>query len=111
MDKKIDNEGFADSLSAIKRYVDYREENQNRHKARVLISSKGKPGFNAIVYVYISVNADNTFVIVEGPDYFYRDYLDKYRIKNNDFTFIRETLLIHTKDRWGNDIEIDITGV
>jgi len=111
MDKKIKNESFLDSQSAIMGYINYREENRNRHKARVLIASKGKTRLNAVIFMYISTDADNPFVLLEGNGHLERDFYDKYTIENSRFKFIRGTLLIKAKDLWGNDIEIDITGV
>ena len=110
MDKKLEKEGFADSQSAIKGYIDYREENYSRHKVRVLIASNGKTRFNEIIYMYVSADMDKPFVLLEGNGHFERDYYDKYTIENNRFKLIRGTLLIQAKDLWGNDIEIDITG-
>ncbi len=49
MNKKLGKNDMADSQAAIMAYISYREENGYRHKARVLISSKGKNRYNNII--------------------------------------------------------------
>lgn len=111
MKKILEKEDMINSKTAIFSYIKYREENGSRHKARVLVSSNEKNYFNSILYVYVDIDREESFVILEGNDEFSRDFYSKYTNIHQRFKFINGTLLIQASDRWGNKIEIDITGI
>lgn len=111
MNKKLGINDMADSQSAIKAYISYREENGYRHKARVLISSKGKNRYNNILYIYAAIDASNSSVFLEGDEEFIRDFYGTYGYEYQRFNFINGTLIIQATDIWGNAIELNITGV
>lgn len=111
MDKKLTPDEISASYSAIKRYVEYRKENRERHRAHVLISSRINP-FNDILYIYAELTSKNdAIVIIEGDDIYARDFMPEYTNKTNHFKFINGTLLIKSKDIWGNDIQVDIASI
>lgn len=111
MNKQLGKDDMTDSESAIKGYIDYREKNRNRHKARVLISANGTNRFNGILYIYAAIDTENSFVLVEGNEEYARDFYSEYTNEHQRFRIIRGTLLIQATDIWGNAIEIDISGV
>lgn len=110
MDKKLTPDEISASYSAIKRYVEYRKENCKRHRARVLISSKVNH-FNDILYIYADVTSKNAIVIIEGNDVYAGYFMPEYTNETSHFDFINGTLLIKSKDIWGNNIEVDISNV
>lgn len=110
MDKKPTQNEISTSYSAIKSYVEYRRENRDRHRAHVLISSKVIP-FNGTLYICAKVTSKNAFVKIEGDDIYARDFMPEYTNETNHLDFINGTLLIKSKDRWGNDIKIEISSV
>lgn len=101
---------MADSQSAMKAYILYREGNCYRHKARVLISSKGKSRFNNILYISVIIDISISSVFLEGNEEFIRNFRGTYGYEYEKFKFVRGTLIIQATDIWGNAIEIDITG-
>ncbi len=109
MNKKLGKNDMADSQAAIMAYISYREENGYRHKARVLISSKGKNRYNNIIYVYVAIDASNSSIILEGDEEFIRDFHGTYGYEYQRFNFINGTLIIQATDIWGNAIELNIT--
>lgn len=111
MNNRLGKEEMANSQSAIKGYMDFREENHYRHKAYVLISSNGKNLFNNILYVSMIIESGDTYVIVEGNNEYARDFYGKYTYEYQKFKLIGGTLIIQATDRWENTIEIDITAV
>ena len=111
MNIKLGIDDFTYSQRAIKDYMDFREENRFRHEAIVIISSKGKTRFNGNIPVNISIDTNYSYAILEGDEQFVRDFYSDYTNEYQKFKFIRGTLLIQAEDRWGNAIEIDITGV
>lgn len=111
MEKKLGIDDFTSSHRAIKNYIDFRNENSFQHEARVIVSSKGKTLFNSIILVNISIDTNYSYADLVGNEQFDRDFYSKYTNEYQKFKFIRETLLIQAEDRWGNAIEIDITGV
>ncbi len=108
MNKKLGKNNMDDSGAAIKAYISYREENGYRHKARVLISSKGKNRYSNILYV--AIDASNFFIIVEGDSEFTSNFHGRYGYEDQRFTIIRGTLIIEATDIWGNAIQLSITG-
>lgn len=111
MNTKLGINYFEKSQYAIKDYIDYREGNCYIHEARVIISSNGKTLFNDIIQVEASIDTNNSFVQFVGTGQFERDFYIRYTNEYQKFNFIRGTLLIQAEDRWGNAIEIDITGM
>lgn len=111
MDKRLGINEMADSQSAMKNYIAFREENRYRHKARVLISSNGKNRFNDILYISVVIESGNSYVIVEGTNEFANDFRGTYSFTNWKFKLIGGTLIIQAKDRWKNPISVEITGV
>lgn len=111
MNKKLGFDDFAYSKGAIKDYMDFRDENSFQHKAIVLISSKGKTLFNCVMTMNIAIDTNYSYAVLVGNEQFDRDFYSKYTNEYQKFKFISGTLLIQTEDRWGNAIEIDITGV
>ena len=109
MNKKLGKNDMADSQAPIMAYISYREENGYRHKARVLISSKGKNRYNNIIYVYVAIDASNSSIILEGDEEFIRDFHGTYGYEYQRFNFINGTLIIQATDIWGNAIELNIT--
>jgi hypothetical protein len=53
MNKKLGKNDMLDSQAAINAYIGNKEENSYRHKARVLVSSKGKNRYNNVLHVAI----------------------------------------------------------
>lgn len=111
MNKKVGHEDFTASQFAIKGYIDFKDENIDRHRARVPISSNGENRFNDIVYIHAGIDTNYSFVQIEGNRQFERDFYDKYTNEYQRFRLIRGTLVIQANDIWGNGIEINITGV
>ena len=111
MKKKLGIDDFSSSQYAIKDYIDFRKENNFPHEARVIVSSKGKTLFNSILRVNISIETNYSYADLVGNEQFDRDFYSKYTNEYQTFKIIRGTLLIQAEDRWGNAIEIDITGV
>ncbi len=110
MNKKLGKNDMADSQSAIKDYISYREENGYRHKARVLISSNGKYRYNNILHISVAIDASNSSVFLEGDEEFIRDFRGTYGYEYQKFKFVKGILIIQATDIWGNAIEINITG-
>ncbi len=111
MNKILTTSDISASYSAIKRYVEYRKENCNRHNARVLISSKRGTLFNDILYIFAEITSENASVIIEGNNIYARDFMSEYKNESNHFTSINGTLLIKSTDIWGNDIEVNISNI
>ena len=111
MNKKLGMNDFEKSQFAIKDYIDYKEENCYMHRARVLISSNGKLLFNDILQVEAVIDTNYSLVNFVSTEQFERDFFIQYTNEYQRFEFIRGTLLIQAKDRWGNDIQINITGL
>lgn len=111
MYKKFGIDDMADSQTAISGYKYFRNENHGRHKARVLISSHGENRFNDILYVSAVIESGSSYVVLEGNDEFVRDFYGTYSFEYQTFRLIGGTLLIQATDKWGNAIEIDITGI
>jgi hypothetical protein len=110
MNKKLGINDRANSQAAINAYISYREENGYRHKARVLISSKGKELYSNILYVCAVTDASNFYMIVEGDTGFTNNFYGRYGFEDQRFNIIRGTLRIQATDIWGNAIELNITG-
>lgn len=110
MNKKLEKNDMTDSQAAIKAYISYREENGYRHKARVLISSKGKKRYSNILYVCAVTDASNFYMIVEGDTGFTNNFHGRYGYEDKRFTIIRGTLILEATDIWGNAIQLSITG-
>ncbi len=110
MNKKLGINDRANSKAAIKAYIIYREENSYRHKARVLISSKGKNRYSNVLYVCAVTDASNFYMIVEGDTGFTNNFHGRYGYEDQRFTIIRGTLIIEATDIWGNAIQLSITG-
>lgn len=68
MNEKLGKNDMVDSQAAINAYIDFKEENGYRHKAKVLVSSKGKNRYNNVLYV--AIDASNFHIIVEGDNEF-----------------------------------------
>ena len=111
MSKKVDYNKSSDSQHAIRDYIQYKTGHDDMHKARVLISSKGRAMYNGILDIIPSIETNSSFVRIIGDAQFESDYYEKYTNEYQLFTFIQGTLLIKCEDRWGNPIEIDITGI
>ena len=109
MSKKYGKNDMEDSQSAIKDNEIYMGENTNRHRARVLISSKGKKLYNNLLFISVDTDPSNTYVIVEGDNEYIRDFYDKYRCEGGKFSFVNGTLIIQATDIWGKAIELNIT--
>lgn len=110
MNERLGMDDFTKSQFAIRGYIDSSGKSAGRHKARVLISSKGKTRFNGVLYVSAAIGTNMSFVIVEGNNEFERDFFGKYTNEYQRFELAGKTLLIQAKDRWGNDIQVNITG-
>lgn len=90
----------------IKKYLQYIPQNQERHQAHVFVTSRDKTVYNSTLYVTVD---ENGTIIIEG-DIAYGNYLDSTIIlKDNGVRFVQGILWIHTKDRWGNPISVEIT--
>lgn len=111
MCSKLGKDGMADSQAAIKKYLNFREQNGYRHKAHILISTNGKNYFNGILYISVIVDSYNMSVVIEGNNEYERNFYSDYSSKHCKFTFISGTLIIQATDRWNNAINIDITGI
>jgi len=109
MNEKIGKNDMVDSQAAIYAYIGYKEGNRYRHKAIVLVSSKGKDRYNNVLYV--AIDSSNFHVIVEGDNKFSHNFHGRYGHEYNRFSFIRGTLIIHSTDIWGNAIELSISSV
>ena len=109
MNEKLGKNDTVDSQSAINAYIGNKEQNGYRHKARVLISSKGKNRYSNVLYV--AIDSSNFHVIVEGDNKFSHNFHGRYGHEYNRFSFIRGTLIIHSTDIWGNAIELSISSV
>lgn len=109
MNEKVRKNDMVDSQVAINAYLDYKEDNGYRYKARVLVSSKGKTRYNNVLYV--TIDASNFHIIVEGDNEFSHSFRGRYGHEYNRFSFIRGTLIIHTTDIWGNAVELSISSV
>lgn len=109
MNEKLGKNDTVDSQSAINAYIGNKEQNGYRHKARVLISSKGKNSYSNVLNV--AIDSSNYNVIVEGDNKFSHNFHGRYGHEYNRFSFIRGTLIIHSTDIWGNAIELSISSV
>lgn len=109
MDKSLGKEEMADSQSAMKSYIAFRDENGCRHKTRVLISSNGKNRFDDILYISVVIDSGDSYVFVENNNEFENDFRGTYSFRYNKFTFIGGTLTIQAIDRRENPIRIEIT--
>ena len=114
MSKKVLQEIFDDSQYSIQEYINHypgeRRDYCNQDKAMVIISSKGKVLYRHTTNVYMLIESNRSVVKIIGDNQFERDYYSEYTNEYQIFNFISGTLLIKAKDRWGNSIEIDITG-
>jgi len=108
---KVDFETFAASQNAIRDYIYFRLENDTMHDARILISSMGETKYSGILKVIAKIETNNSSVDIFGDPQFEQDYFLSYNNEYQVFTFINGTLLIKCTDKWGNQIEIDITGI
>lgn len=111
MGKKVKLDVFTDSQHAIRKYMHFKEGNDNMHEARVLISSWGKSQYNGILKVIPRIETNNSFIDIIGDSQFERDYFGKYTNEYQEFSFIRGTLIIKAEDRWGKSIDINITSM
>ena len=109
MNEKIGKNNMVDSRAAINAYIGYKEGNGYRHKARVLVSSKRKTRYNNVLYV--TIDASNFQIIVEGENEFSSNFHGRYGHEYNRFSFIRGTLIIQATDIWGNVIELNISSM
>ena len=109
MNEKLGKNDMVDSQSAINAYIGNKVENGYRHKARVLISSKGKNRYSNVLYV--AIDSSNFHVIVEGDNEFYHNFHGRYGAECNRFSIIRGTLIIQAIDIWGNAIELSISSM
>ena len=109
MNEKLGKNDMVGSQDAINAYIGYKEGNGYRHKARVLVSSKGKNSYNNVLYV--AIEASNFHIIVEGDNEFYHNFHGRYGAECNRFSIIRGTLIIQAIDIWGNAIELNISSV
>ena len=109
MSRQLGKEDMINSQSAIKRYIDYRDGNCYRHKAKVLISANGTNRFSGILYIYAAIDSAKSFVLVERNEEYARDFYSEYTSEHQSFSVIRGTLLIQATDIWGNAITIDIS--
>ena len=109
MNEKVRKNDMVDSQSAINAYLEYKEDNGYRHKARVLVSYKGKNRYNKVLYV--AMDESNFHINVEGDNEFSHNFHGRYGPEYNRFSIIRGTLIIQAKDIWGNAIELNISSV
>jgi len=109
MDEKPGKDDMVDSQAAINAYIGYKDGNGYRHKAIVLVSSKGKDRYNNVLYV--AIDASNFHIILEGDNEFSHNFRGRYGHEYNRFSIIRGTLIIHATDIWGNAIELSISRV
>lgn len=109
MNEKVRKKDMVDSQSAINEYLDSKEDNSYRHKARVLVSFKGKNRYSNVLYV--AIDASNFDIIVEGDNEFSHNFHGRYGPEYNKFSIIRGTLIIQATDIWGNAIELNISSV
>ena len=111
MYQKAGKDDMEDSQVAIRKYINFREKNGDRHEAHILISSDRRNRFSGILYISVIVDSHNTTVVMEGNDAYARDFYGEYSSEYCKFQFINGTLLIQATDRWGTTIAIDITSV
>lgn len=111
MRKQVDFEIFAESQQAINNYMNFKTDNCFMHKARVLVSSRGKIEYNEILKIIPNIETNISSVEIVGDAQFDQDYYGRYTNEYQKFVFINDTLLIKGEDKWGNPIEIDITSV
>ncbi len=109
MNKKLGKNDMVDSQAAINAYIGYKEENGYRHKARVLVSSKGKNRYSNVLYV--AIDASDFHLIVEGDNEFTSNFHGRYGYEYSRFSIIRGTLIIQATDICGNAIELNISSV
>lgn len=109
--QKIEFDNFVSSQSAIKKYMRFKDINGYVHQARVLISCKGKTIYNGLATVVPSIQTNHSFIDIMGDVEFERDFYAKYTNEYQKFECINRTLFIKAKDRWGNNIEINISAI
>lgn len=108
MVKKVNNNVFYKSQYAIRDYMHFRSGNAVMHKARVLVSYRGKNKYNNVLTVHPKIETNYSYVEIFGDDEFHEDYYIKYTNEYQEFNLVNGTLLIKGEDRWGNPIEINI---
>ena len=109
MTKKLAFEVFSNSQVAIQKYLDTIPSRTHMHDARVLISANGKTKFSGILPIVASIETNYSYIELLGN--YDSDFYNKYTNEYQEFYFIHGTLIIKAKDRWGNDIELDISAV
>ena len=97
------------SLDAIKKYIKLNKQNDTRHLARILISSKRKTVFNGVLFIYTMISVNKSYLIVEGNNEYERNFPPKYSTNSDLFSIVGSTLIIKSKDIQGNDITVNIS--
>ncbi|HBG4551233.1 TPA: hypothetical protein KQE37_002657 [Clostridioides difficile] len=103
-------EKFSASQFALKSYMDFKVSNAHIHKARVLCSVNRR-SIHKILKVSPTIDTNISFIDIIGDDEFSRDLKPRYTNKDSVFQFLNGTLIIKSKDIWGNPIEIDISAI
>lgn len=108
---KFGIDDMMDSQIAINEYMNFRRENRHKHKVQVCISSNGRNRFNGVLDIFAVLHANSSYVFLEGDEAFERDFYSQYSVGYQTFKFVGGILLIQANDKWGNAIELDISGV
>ena len=112
MSKQLSISVISDSLNAIKTYKHCKEENENMHQARVIISSNnGQILYNEIMKVIACIATNEAYVELIGNAAFDEKYYGKYSNIYQKFSYENNILSIQGQDRNGNQITINIMSI
>lgn len=103
------NTKVAESVSAIKQYIEKNKQNVGRHKANVLVYADGKDHGPATLFVFANIEKENGQVIIEDLHTIYGGCTNTFTTKDSLFLFVNGTLCIKSSDALGGEISIDVT--
>ena len=96
------------SVEAVKQYICYKKDNDDRHQAFVLTSEK-EESYPVVHYVYAQVIGNSAKVIIEWNGSCGRDYPYEFTTSNSRFSFLHKSLRIESKDTFGHPISVSIS--
>lgn len=105
----MNNTETAESISAIKQYIEKNKQDVRRHKANVLVYAERKDHGPATRFIFASIEKDIGQIIIEDLHTVYGGCTNTFTTQDSSFSFINGTLCIRTKNSFGSEMSIDVT--